>query len=96
MMVVSPSNTTRLKKWTRPQGFGFQLVVPKTLSESINTGSIGELFQNLLFSRMKVDGLQKGKTYKFRVKAVNGEGASEPLENEDGVVAKNPYGTPIL
>lgn len=45
-------------------------------------------------TKAKVTGLQKGKKYKFRVKAVNKEGASEPLETETDVVAKNPYDEP--
>ena len=40
----------------------------------------------------EVDGLQEGKEYQFRVKAVNTEGESEPLETVLGTVAKNPYG----
>ena len=41
-----------------------------------------------------VDGLTPGKKYKFRVKAKNKEGDSEPLENRDPVEAKNPYREP--
>ena len=40
----------------------------------------------------EVTGLQEGKKYKFRVKAVNKEGDSEPLENDELILAKNPYG----
>jgi len=40
-----------------------------------------------------VDGLQEGKQYKFRVRAVNKEGQSEALESE-AVTAKNPYRVP--
>lgn len=40
----------------------------------------------------KVDNLQKGHLYKFRVKAVNKEGASDSLETDKAIVAKNPYG----
>lgn len=43
-------------------------------------------------TKARIDGLQKGKKYKFRVKAVNKEGESEPLETGDDIVAKNPYG----
>lgn len=39
----------------------------------------------------QVTGLHEGKEYLFRVKAVNSEGESEPLETEVGVVAKNPF-----
>ena len=42
----------------------------------------------------EVDGLTEGKNYKFRVKAVNNEGESEPLETEEAVTAKNPYTVP--
>ncbi len=41
-----------------------------------------------------IDGLQEGKKYKFRVRAVNKEGRSEPLESEKAVLAKNPYREP--
>ncbi len=41
-----------------------------------------------------VEGLAEGKKYKFRVKAVNEEGESEPLEGEEAVEAKNPYTVP--
>ena len=40
----------------------------------------------------KVDNLQKGKLYKFRVKAINAEGDSDPLETDQATLAKNPYG----
>lgn len=39
-----------------------------------------------------VKGLQEGHEYKFRVKAINDEGESEPLESEHSIVAKNPFG----
>ncbi|VDO14621.1 unnamed protein product [Brugia timori] len=39
-----------------------------------------------------IDDLQKGHTYQFRVKAVNHEGASDPLSTKDSILAKNPYG----
>lgn len=37
-------------------------------------------------------GLEPGKKYNFRVKAVNEEGESEPLESDTSILAKNPYG----
>lgn len=39
-----------------------------------------------------VKGLQEGHSYQFRVKAINDEGESEPLETESATKAKNPYG----
>lgn len=41
---------------------------------------------------MEVKGLVEGHEYNFRVKAVNDEGESEPLETENSIIAKNPYG----
>uniref|UniRef100_A0A0N5A493 non-specific serine/threonine protein kinase n=1 Tax=Parastrongyloides trichosuri TaxID=131310 RepID=A0A0N5A493_PARTI len=41
-----------------------------------------------------VTGLKKGQSYQFRVKAVNKEGASAPLNTENATVAKNPYHEP--
>ena len=43
---------------------------------------------------MDVTGLNEGKDYMFRVKAVNSEGESEPLETEGSITAKNPYDEP--
>lgn len=41
-----------------------------------------------------ITGLQEGKPYKFRVRAVNKEGESEPLETEHSIIAKNPFDEP--
>lgn len=41
---------------------------------------------------MVVTGLNPNSEYKFRVKAVNDEGDSEPLTTIKSIVAKNPYG----
>ena len=40
----------------------------------------------------RVDGLVPGKHYKFRVKAVNKEGTSDPLTTPHSIEAKNPFG----
>lgn len=42
----------------------------------------------------EITGLIPGHEYKFRVKAVNAEGDSEPLETETTTVAKNPFNEP--
>jgi len=39
-----------------------------------------------------VPGLEPGKKYKFRVKACNAEGESEPLTAEEEILAKDPFG----
>ena len=41
-----------------------------------------------------VIGLEKLHEYQFRVKAVNSEGESEPLEGLDSIIAKNPFDPP--
>lgn len=42
--------------------------------------------------KLDVENLVPGQEYKFRVSAVNAEGESEPLEAEQSIVAKNPFG----
>ena len=41
---------------------------------------------------MEINNLTPGHEYKFRVKAVNPEGESEPLDGEKSIIAKNPFG----
>lgn len=53
----------------------------------IPAGEVGPNEKIFTFS-----GLTPKKKYKFRVKAVNKEGESEPLEVEEAILAKNPYG----
>lgn len=43
---------------------------------------------------MEVDGLIPGHEYKFRVKAINKEGESEPLETFGSIIARDPYVVP--
>ena len=42
----------------------------------------------------EITGLNEGKDYQFRVKAVNAEGESEPLETDVPTTAKNPFREP--
>lgn len=39
-----------------------------------------------------VKGLEPGKKYRFRVRAVNRVGPGEPLETNKAILAKNPFG----
>lgn len=41
-----------------------------------------------------VSKLQEGHSYMFRVMAQNALGVSDPLETEDAVLAKDPFGVP--
>lgn len=45
---------------------------------------------------LTVTGLTPGKEYKFRVTAVNAEGESEPLQTEESIIAKNPFGIRLV
>ncbi|VDK42941.1 unnamed protein product, partial [Gongylonema pulchrum] len=45
-------------------------------------------------TKAHVEDLRKGQTYQFRVKAVNREGASDPLATKESILAKNPYDEP--
>lgn len=45
-------------------------------------------------TKAKVDNLTPGHKYKFRVKAVNRQGESEPLTSDKEIIAKNPFDTP--
>lgn len=42
--------------------------------------------------KAEIENLVPGHEYKFRVSAVNNEGVSEPLEGEQSIIAKNPFG----
>jgi len=45
-------------------------------------------------NELEVTGLEPGKKYLFRVKAVNEEGEGEPLEADAAILAKNPFDVP--
>lgn len=45
-------------------------------------------------TEQEIKGLEPNHRYQFRVKAVNEEGESEPLETESAIVAKNPFDPP--
>ena len=83
-------------KWNRPEDDGGSPITGYVLEKmDLDTGiwvPCGEVGPDQ--EEKVVEGLQAGKKYKFRVKAVNKEGASEPLESEKAVEAKNPYREP--
>ena len=45
-----------------------------------------------MWTEFKVPKLKEGEDYKFRVRAENDQGVSEPLESEKSVRIKNPFG----
>ena len=82
--------------WERPQDDGGSPVTGYMIErQDLDTGRwvpCGEAGPG--DTEAAVDGLAEGRSYKFRVKAVNAEGESEPLETEEAVTAKNPYTVP--
>lgn len=80
--------------WQKPKDNGGSDITGYVLEKmDMDTGRwipAGEVGPN--DTSFKIEGLTPQKKYKIRVKAVNKEGESEPLETEDPIVAKNPYG----
>lgn len=83
-------------KWRRPSDTGGSDLTGYVLEKMdmdtgrwIPAGECGPNDDSFTFK-----GLTPGKKYKFRVKAVNKEGESEPLETTDAITAKNPYDEP--
>ena len=79
-------------KWKEPKDDG-GLPVEHYLVEKMDTSTgkwkeVGKIHD----TQCGVPDLEKGKKYKFRVKAVNKEGASEPLTAEKETTAKDPFG----
>ena len=81
-------------KWKKPKDDGGSdlrgYLVEKMDVDSGRWIPVAEVGPNQ--NEFKCEGLTKGKKYKFRVKAVNKEGESDPLETRDAILAKNPYG----
>ena len=83
-------------KWKQPKDLGGSELkgyqIEKMDVDSGRWVPVGEVGPNA--TSFKCEGLTKGKKYKFRVKAVNKEGESEPLETDQVITAKNPYDEP--
>lgn len=81
-------------KWKKPDDFGGTDLTGYVLEKmDLDTGRwvpAGEVGPDQ--TSFKIEGLTPKKKYKFRVKAVNKEGESEPLETDEPILAKNPYG----
>lgn len=81
-------------KWKKPRDDG-GLPLTSYIVEKMDT-TTGRWVPAGLVDPLKTEhtliGLEPGKKYEFRVKAVNEEGESEPLSTDSAVLAKNPYG----
>lgn len=83
-------------KWAKPDDFGGSDLTGYVLEKMdldtgrwVPAGEVGPESTDFTFK-----GLTPKKKYKFRVKAKNKEGESEPLEIDEPVLAKNPYDEP--
>lgn len=83
-------------KWQKPDDFGGTDLTGYVLEKMdmdtgrwIPAGEVGPNEDSFTFK-----GLTPKKKYKFRVRAKNKEGESEPLETDDAILAKNPYDEP--
>lgn len=81
-------------KWKKPADNGGSDITGYTLEKMdtdtgrwIPAGEVGPNEDTFTFQ-----GLTPQKKYKLRVKAVNKEGESEPLETDEAILCKNPYG----
>ena len=85
-------------KWQKPDDWQGSDITGYTLEKmDMDTGNwvpCGETGPEP--TEFQVKGLTPNHKYKFRVRAVNKEGESEPLETDGFIVAKNPYGKKIF
>lgn len=83
-------------KWEKPDDDGGKPITAYQV-EKLDTATgrwvpVGRTAGN--DTELDVKGLQEGREYQFRVRAVNEEGESEPLETDGTILAKNPYDIP--
>lgn len=83
-------------KWNKPEDDGGKPItayqVEKLDSKTGRWVPVGRTDGNE--TEMDIKGLQEGHDYNFRVRAINDEGESEPLETDASITAKNPYDIP--
>ena len=81
-------------KWEKPKDLGGLPLTGYTLEKmDVTTGRWTPAgFCDPAKTEHEVKGLEPGKKYQFRVKAVNDEGESDPLETDHAVLAKDPFG----
>lgn len=80
--------------WNKPKDDG-GLPITGYLVEKMDTATgkwVPAGFVEPTKTEHKIHGLEPNRKYHFRVKALNDEGESEPLETDAAIVAKNPYG----
>lgn len=80
-------------KWKKPKDDGGLPITGYVLEkQEAGTGKwVPAGFVDPDKTEQDITGLEPNKKYNFRVKAVNEEGESEPLETDGSILAKNPY-----
>lgn len=96
MKITDVTKGSAKVKWQKPEDDGGKPIsayqvekLDKATGKWVPVGRVGP--EDL---EMDVRGLQEGHEYQFRVKAVNEEGESEPLDSSGSIVAKNPFDVP--
>ncbi|KAM3173269.1 hypothetical protein ACTXT7_012839 [Hymenolepis weldensis] len=82
-------------KWKPPKDNGGSPVTNYVVEkQDATTGEWTPVSSYVRGTEFDVPSLDEGKRYKFRVKAVNENGQSEPLESETPIIAENPVVPP--
>uniref|UniRef100_A0A5K3EN24 non-specific serine/threonine protein kinase n=1 Tax=Mesocestoides corti TaxID=53468 RepID=A0A5K3EN24_MESCO len=82
-------------KWKPPKDNGGSPITNYVVEkQDLKTGEWSPVSNYVRGTELEVSGLDEGKRYNFRVKAVNENGASEPLESNSPITAENPVVPP--
>ena len=85
-------NSCKLK-WGKPEDMGGTDFLGYKVEKFDEDKGIWETVkEGIKDNELDVKGLKEGHDYKFRVKAVNSQGESEPLVTDNATHAKNPFG----
>lgn len=86
--------------WTKPEDDGGLPIKEYEIEKlDVATGKwtrVGKVNGDRVPPTYNVTGLEPGKSYQFRVTAINDEGDSEPLVTTHAIVAKDPYGNYVI
>lgn len=78
-------------KWKKPKDDGGEPIEGYLIEKFDPETGVWLPVGRSIGTEFKVEGLTPGHEYKFRVKALNKEGESEPLETFGTIVAKDPF-----
>jgi hypothetical protein len=79
--------------WEPPSDDGGGEILAYTVEKQVEGSSLWEKCPGIIRDNaLKVEELEPGKKYNFRVKATNAYGTSDPIETDRPILAKNPFG----